>query len=104
MNLDIILQEFKDELQKLYGSRLDHVILYGSWARGEGTEQSDIDLLVVLHGQISPGREIDNMIDIVTEMNLKYDILLSICPISDKDYSNTKSPLLINIRKEGIPA
>jgi predicted nucleotidyltransferase len=104
MKIKKILLEFKKEIEKLYGKRLKQVILYGSWARKEATEESDIDLLVVLEGKITPGGEIDRMIDIITEINLKYGVLISVYPISEKDYSVIRSPLLINVRKEGIPA
>jgi predicted nucleotidyltransferase len=104
MEIKKILLEFKKEIEKLYGKRLKQVILYGSWARKEATEESDIDLLVVLEGKIAPGAEIDRMIDIITEINLKYGVLISVYPISEKDYSAIRSPLLINVRKEGIPA
>jgi len=104
MEIKNILAEFKEEIEKLYGTRLKKVILYGSWARGDATEDSDIDLLIVLEGEIVPGTEIDRMIDIITEINLKHDVLLSVYPISEHDYSVITSPLLINVRKEGIPA
>jgi len=104
MELKKILNEFKQELYKLYGGRLKKVILYGSWARKEATKESDIDLVVVLEGKVIPGKEIDRMIDIITEINLKYDVLMSVYPVSEENYFNTKSPLLINIRKEGVPA
>jgi predicted nucleotidyltransferase len=104
MEIKNILEEFKGEIEKLYGTRLKKVILYGSWARGDATDESDIDLLIVLEGKIVPGAEIDRTIDIITEINLKYDVLLSVYPISEQDYSVINSPLLINVRKEGIPA
>jgi predicted nucleotidyltransferase len=104
MKIEEILREFREEIGKLYGERLKDVILYGSWARGEGTEESDIDLLVLLEGKVIPGREIDRMIDIITEINLKYSVLLSVHPISEADYTTIKSPLLINVRREGRPA
>ena len=53
--LDEILREFRKAVAKLYGRRLKNVILYGSWARGEATEDSGIDLLVVLRGRVAPG-------------------------------------------------
>jgi predicted nucleotidyltransferase len=104
MKIKKILKEFRQEIEKLYGKRLKDVILYGSWARGEAKEESDIDLLVVLKGEIMPGKEIDRMIDIITEINLKYGVLLSVFPISEEEYSTLNSPLLINVRKEGMPA
>jgi len=42
------LKELVDELKKLYGDNLSHVILYGSKARGDANSGSDIDVLVVL--------------------------------------------------------
>ncbi len=104
MEIKSILAEFKEEIGELYGTRLKKVILYGSWARGDATEDSDIDLLIVLEGEIAPGAEIDKMIDIITEINLKYNALISIYPVSEQDYSAVQSPLLMNVRKEGIPA
>lgn len=102
MIINDIINEFKSEIKKLYGEKLKHIILYGSWARNTSTDDSDIDLLIVLNGEILSGREIDAMIDIITEINLKYDTLISVYPVSDQDYMKTNSPILMNIRKEGI--
>jgi len=102
--VDGVIEEFSIRLKKLYGKKLKNIILYGSWARGEATEDSDIDIAIVFEGKIIPGKEIDRMIEIITEINLKYGVLISIYPVSEADFLNLKSPLLINIRKEGIPA
>jgi predicted nucleotidyltransferase len=104
MSIREILKEFREEIGELYGVRLKGVILYGSWARGEATEDSDIDVLVVLEGHVIPGREIDRMIDIITDINLKYGVLVSVYPVSEEDYYTLNSPLLINVRREGVPA
>lgn len=104
VKIEEILKEFREEIEKLYGERLKGIILYGSWARGEAKEESDIDLLVVLKGEVIPGKEIDRMIDIITEINLKYGVLLSVFPVSVEEYTTVNSPLLINVRKEGLPA
>ncbi len=102
MIINDIINEFKSEIKKLYGDKLKHIILYGSCARDTSTDDSDINLLIVLNGEILPGKEIDAMIDIITEINLKYNTLISVYPISEKDYIKINSPLLMNIRKEGI--
>jgi len=99
-----LLDEFKSELRKLYGSRLCEIILYGSWARNEANSDSDIDIAVVLKGEVRPGVEIGRMIDVITELNLKYGVLLAVYPVSEQDYQTLKSPLLLNLRREGVPA
>ena len=103
MDIEPILKEFKEKTTELYGFRLKKIILYGSYARGQGNdEHSDIDLAVVLVGNVNPCKEIDRMIDIITDMNLDYDILLSVYPVSENDYRSVNSPLLLNLRREGI--
>ncbi len=98
-----ILKDFRVEAEKLYGKRLKGIILYGSYARGQADENSDIDLAITLAGDVNPGKEIDRIIDIVTEINLRYNVLISVYPVSERNYDTVNSPLLLNLRREGIP-
>lgn len=98
----IIIEELKQGLRSQYGSKLQKLVLYGSFARGDADENSDIDVLVVLKENISPGKEIDKMMDVIFNLSLKYDTLISVYPVSQEEYRNRKSPLLLNIRREGI--
>lgn len=104
MRMEKVLGEFRAGIEKLYGKRLRNIILYGSWARGDAREGSDIDLAIILEGEVIPGKEIDRMIGIITEINLRHGVLISVYPVSEKDYSSVNSPLLINVRSEGVPA
>jgi predicted nucleotidyltransferase len=103
-NIDKIIKQLKAETVELYGNRLSNLVIYGSWARNEATEDSDIDVAIVLKGPVQPCKEIDRLIDIITDINLKYNVLLSVYPVSEDNYKSIKSPLLLNIRKEGVPA
>ena len=102
METSEIISRFAERLRSLYGARLKQVILYGSFARGEATDASDIDLAVVLGGEVDPVNEIDTMIDIVADLNLEHNVLISIYPVSETDYASINSPLLMNLRREGI--
>ena len=102
MELRHMLEQFKRQIGQLYGERLKKVILYGSFARQEGTDDSDIDLAVVLEGEVNPIDEIDRMIDVVFEINLANNVLISIYPVSEEKYRTVNSPLLVNLRREGI--
>ena len=102
MDIHSVIKDFKADVEKIYGQRLKKIILYGSYARNEDTPNSDIDLAIVLGGNIMPGKEIDRLIDIITDINLKYGVLVSVYPVSEKDYTSVRSPLLLNLHKEGI--
>ena len=98
------LKRLKAGIRRIYGKRLKKLILYGSWARGDAHEGSDVDLAVVLSGSVDAGREIDRLVDIVSDIGLEHGLLLAVYPVSEKDFISLRSPLLMNIRKEGVPA
>jgi predicted nucleotidyltransferase len=43
-----VVGAFRDGLAKRFGPRLSEVVLFGSWARGEAGDESDVDVLVVV--------------------------------------------------------
>jgi predicted nucleotidyltransferase len=103
-NVKRILRELKKGLQEIYGDRLKAVILFGSFARGEGRfPDSDIDVMIVLKSEFDYW-EMDKLSsELVADLSLKYDVLISRKLVSEADYANSKMPLYINVRKEGVP-
>jgi predicted nucleotidyltransferase len=47
-DLKPILSSFKKEIKEILAKNFQDLILFGSYARGEESTESDIDLLVVL--------------------------------------------------------
>lgn len=97
-----ILTELKPELQSLYGERLARLVLFGSHARDEAVSGSDIDLLVVLRGSVIAVEEIQRTGPLLAALSLKYDHVVSCTYVSADRYASERSPLLINIHREGV--
>lgn len=97
-----ILQKYKTDIQQLYGEQMDSMILYGSYARGEARDESDIDVLVLLKQMQSPYSEIRKMGDINNNYLLTYEYLICPLPVSADNYLHQETPLLRNVKKEGI--
>jgi predicted nucleotidyltransferase len=98
-----ILPELRRALEALYCDRLVHLVLYGSQARGDAEEGSDIDVLVVLTGEVSSEVEIERTLDDVVLISLKHDEVITCVFISEEQFLNERSPLLLNVRREGVP-
>jgi predicted nucleotidyltransferase len=99
--LSTILNELRQALESIYRERLEQVILYGSQARGDAQLGSDIDVLIVLNGDVSPGEEIRRT-GVVSQLSLKYDVVISCLFIPTERYAHEQSPLLRNVRREGV--
>lgn len=100
--LRVILTELRRRFEALYGPRLVGLILYGSQARGDAEPGSDIDVLVVLAGPVQPGEEIGRTRKIVAGLSLAYDEVIACVFVSTEQFEHEQSPLLINVRREGV--
>jgi predicted nucleotidyltransferase len=97
-----ILVELRGKLQTLYRERLERIVLFGSQARGDAEPDSDIDVLVVLKGSVQPGTEIDRTSHLVAELSLANNVVVSCVFVSSHRYAAERSPLLLNVRREGV--
>ncbi|MBE0477817.1 nucleotidyltransferase domain-containing protein [Candidatus Aerophobetes bacterium] len=97
------LHELKRRLLKKFPDA--EIILYGSKARGDSDEESDIDVLVLL------GREVNNTLEeeifsISFKIELNYDVIFGIIVYPQKFWDSPLGkamPLHWNVDKEGIP-
>lgn len=100
--IDKILAETKTLLCARYARRLKGIILFGSYARGDFTEGSDIDLLVLLSPLPDPVAERARISPAICDLCLKYDVVLSIILMDFDTFRSRKTPLILSAGKEGV--
>jgi len=97
------LGELKERLTKLYGARLRGVYLFGSYARGDGSEESDVDVLIVLDRVENYTGEIAFTSELVSELSLKYGRSISCVYAPERTWAEDQTMFFLNVREEAIP-
>ena len=88
-------------LRELYGARLVQVVLFGSYARGDADADSDIDLMVVLAGDVSPWDELRRLDDLLWGLSYEHAVTVSALPISLDQWRTGRAPVLVEARSNG---
>jgi len=100
---NMIVTELKDTLKGSLGDRVYRIVLFGSKARGDYDEESDIDLAIIVKGLT---REMRNYIlETVADLEIKYLIPLSTLVISEEGFEKLKKRerrIALDIENEGI--
>ncbi|MEO0351132.1 MAG: nucleotidyltransferase domain-containing protein [Cyanobacteria bacterium P01_A01_bin.15] len=89
-------------LLKHYEQRLKGLILFGSAARQEITDASDIDLLVVLPPVLDHSQELSTLVDLLYPIQLESTHWISAKPAAQDEFEAGKVQLYRNIQQEGI--
>ena len=100
-----LLTELRDELLDLYSGHLRSIILFGSYARGDFTDGSDMDVMVLLDLDEEEQRLFrEELAQRTTELSLKYDILILAIDNNYNAFHDRASyvPFYTNVDREGV--
>ncbi len=97
------LAELKKGLTELYGRRLKAVYLFGSYARGDYNNNSDLDVLLVLDNYTSYWDELVYSAELASNLSLEYDVTISRMIMTEDQWNKGDLPILRNISVEGLP-
>ena len=100
-----ILKKYVDEVKKIYGSHLQKIILYGSYARGDYTPDSDVDIMILVDMNESEIRDLrDKLCDVTFDLSFDHDILIMpIVQNTDFFYKWVCAhPFYNNVNNEGV--
>ena len=103
-NVKKLLAKLKQGLIDLYGEHLKAVYLFGSYARGDYDESSDVDVMIVLEMYVSYWEELVRSAQLASDLSLEYDVTISRTIMTEEQWQRADMPLLKNVRVEGVPA
>ena len=103
--LEYITRSVTEQARVVFGSKLCDVILYGSYARGNFSEWSDVDIMVLADVDELTAKRLDKelthrLLDLDYRMNLLLSII--VVPFSRFEYFKEDYSFYIDVRKEGV--
>lgn len=105
IELNTILSKVYDIYHAVYGKDIFKILLYGSYARGDYTEDSDIDIVAIVHGERANIQEkLKDIWDVSSDLELEYEIIISptVIPYDEFIQHRNDLPYYKNIANEGI--
>ena len=100
-----ILCSIKQGYKQVYGDDIMDIYLYGSYARGDYEQDSDIDFVAIVKGnRLDLQKKLKFMWDIAADLGLENDIVISptVIPYNEFLQYQEKLPYYRNIIKEGV--
>lgn len=103
--MENLMEQYIDKIKKIYGSHLRKIILYGSYARGDFREDSDIDIMILLDISDLEIKEYNQQLSYMTyDFNMDNDIDIKPIAKSEEHFKRwiVNYPFYANINKEGV--
>lgn len=96
------LADLQAALRTLYGADAPAIVIYGSYARRQACPMSDLDVLLLYPRPVQRGQEIKRLSHTLADLNLRYNIVISVLPADQAEYQDQTSPFWMNVRREGV--
>jgi len=102
--VNFIIKKCKHILSDHYEDKFQGLILYGSMARGQTDNFSDMDLLVLLNEPFNYFQELRQIVELLYPVQLESENLISAKPAAKKDFESGKILLYRLAKREGLAA
>lgn len=97
------LSEFEEKLKKNFGNNKFEIILFGSKARGDSSEESDVDLLVLLKDVRNTKEARRKIKDVAGDISLKWGVLITNVVVTLREFKEKEDySFFQRVRKEGV--
>lgn len=94
--------EIKSRLEAAFQARLQRVLLFGSEARGEASEDSDVDLLVLLDGPVQLGKDLETIVEALYPLQMELDSPIHALPVPAETFEAGEYSLYREVQREGV--
>ena len=103
MTVNTALEKLVKGIVEIYGDLVERIVLYGSTARGTESDESDVDIAILM--RTAPTKSMnDQLLDLVVDLELDCGKVLSVIKINYSSYVEWQYtlPFYKNIEKEGV--
>lgn len=100
-----LILDLEKGLKDIYGDKLKKILLYGSYARGDNEEGSDLDIMILLDtNEREIKKQQDRVLDIVVDLTTRYGIVISVIENNYNYFYDWVDvlPFFANIEREGV--
>ena len=104
IRLDDLLKQYVNQIREIYGSHLKTVILYGSYARGDYREDSDIDIALLTSCNRNDAKKYSKILaEIATKLAMEYYVVINFVCIPCIEFIQKKTwyPYFKSIERDG---
>ncbi len=89
-------------IRRKYADRLAGIVLFGSYARSDFGEDSDVDYLALVDGVVSPVNELYTLTPALNEYFMDTLIPVSVIVVSMDQWKYSTRPFFREVRKDGV--
>ena len=103
--LEGVIRDMVTAYREVFGGRIEQILLYGSYARGDADGDSDIDIAAIVHGDRQELQEkLKKVWDVSSDLELMYEVVISptVIPYDEFMAYQEDLPYYRNISEEGI--
>lgn len=97
---------FSMQARQLLGEKLSKIILYGSYARGDFRDNSDVDVMILVKNMLQDDiRDAEERLcDMAFDIELENGVHISAILKDEEQFENWEAilPFYYNVRKEGV--
>lgn len=89
-------------MEAAFHDRLRRVLLFGSEARGDADEASDVDLLVLLEGPVRLGQDLEAIVEALYPLQMELDSPIHALPVPVETFEAGEYSLYREVKREGV--